>query len=117
MFSHDELQLLWMIAGVMLIATLYVLVKRDLGKGDKNIVFVDIAYFGLSSLLMFVPFAFFRMLILSVFDLAPEIVHPFWDGILLALVTVAFREAWNIRAQRKGTKRTERGPVLVSRRV
>ena len=117
MFSHDELQLLWMMAGVVVIATAYVLVKRDLGKGDKNIIFVDIAYFGLSCLLMLIPFAFVRMLILGAFDLAPDVVHPFLDGMLLAVVTAAFREIWNGRSRHKQAKLKQKSLVLDSRRA
>ncbi len=117
MFSHDELQFLWLMAGVLVIATTFVLVKRDLGKGDTNIIFVDIAYFGLSCLLMLIPFAFVRMLILGAFDLAPDVVHPFVDGMLLAVVTAAFREIWNSRSRHKQAKLMQKRLVLDSRRA
>ena len=101
MFTHEELHLVWMIAGVVLIAVMYVRFKRDLGKGDTHVAFVNVAYFSLSCALMLIPFAIFRTLILGAFGIAPEIVHPFWDGIALAVVTAIFRESWNAYQARK----------------
>ncbi len=105
MFTHDELQLLWMIAGAVLIAAIYVGSKPDLKKKGANVIFVDIAYFGLACALMLIPFALVRMLLMGALNVEAEIVHPFWDGIVLAVVTAVFRECLGAHAERKRLKK------------